>query len=79
MQQDPNTNVLIKVQFGNKRKEDAAVFKVEINDKQLGKTFYVFDSEVLSGSLSTFEKSIPWDMINLSGNDNTVAVTYISG
>ena len=45
----------------------------------MGKTFYVFDSEVLSGSLSTFEKSIPWDMINLSGNHNTIAVTYVSG
>ena len=32
-----------------------------------------------SGSLSTFEKSIPWDSLHLSGNDNTVAVSYISG
>ena len=52
---------------------------MEINDKQLGKTFYVFDADVLSGSLSTFEKTIPWDDLHLRGNDNTVAVYYISG
>ena len=34
---------------------------------------------MLDGSLSTFEKIIPWDHLNLSGNQNTVAVTYISG
>ena len=54
--------------FGNKKREDQAVFKVEINDQQLGKTFYVFDQEMLDGSLSTFEKVIPWDLLHLSGN-----------
>jgi hypothetical protein len=68
LQQDPNTNVIAKVSFGNKKKEDQAIFKVLINGKQLGKTFYVFDSEVLSGSLSTFEKVIPWEHLDLSGN-----------
>ena len=50
-----------------------------MNDRQLGKTFYVFDSEVLDGSLSTFDKVIPWDFLHLSGTQNTLAVTYISG
>ena len=68
LRQDPTTNVLIKVYFGNKKREDQAVFKVEINDQQLGKTFYVFDQEMLHGSLSTFEKVIPWDLLHLSGD-----------
>ena len=79
LKQDPTTNVLIKVSFGNKKREDQAIFKVEINDQQLGKTFYVFDSEVLDGSLSTFEKIIPWEHLHLSNAQNTVTVTYISG
>lgn len=32
LKQDPNTNVVLKVSFGNKKKEDQAIFKVEIND-----------------------------------------------
>ena len=71
--------MLIKVSFGNKKREDQAIFKVEVNDKQLGKTFYVFSEEVLGGSLSTYEKIIPWEYLHLSGTQNTVAVTYISG
>ena len=45
----------------------------------MGKTFYVFDADVLSGSLSKFEKVIPWDYLHLSGNQNTLAVYYVSG
>ena len=79
LKQDPTTDVVIKVSFGNKKQSDQAIFKVVINDNQLGKTFYVFDSDVLSGSLSTFEKAIPWNFLHLSGDPNTVAVYYISG
>ena len=39
----------------------------------------MFDSEVLDGSLSTFEKIIPWEHLHLSNAQNTVTVTYISG
>ena len=34
---------------------------------------------MLDGSLSTFEKIVPWELLHLSGNQNTVAVTYLSG
>lgn len=34
---------------------------------------------MLDGSLSTFEKIIPWELLHLSGNQNTVAVIYVSG
>ena len=34
---------------------------------------------MLDGSLSTFEKIIPWEYLHLSNAQNTVTVTYISG
>ena len=71
---DPTSNVLLKIAYKVKNSTDMAIYRVSINDKALGKDFYVQD-----GDLSNFSRVIPWEQLSLSGNRNIIDIAYISG
>ena len=71
---DPTSNVLLKIAYKVKNSTDMGIYRVSINDKALGKDFYVQD-----GDLSNFSRVIPWEQLSLSGNRNIIDIAYISG
>ena len=73
LKEDPTTNLILAIDCKNDSETNQAVFKVDVNGNQMGKSFYICKQGLVPGLLSSFVKTIPWKNLNLSAETNDAA------
>lgn len=70
LKEDPSTNLILAIDCNNESETNQAVFKVDVNGNQMGKSFFVCKQGLVPGLLSSFVKTIPWKNLHLSDATN---------